>query len=97
MEASERRPAPHGGTGVAKPVAKKVQRIRMRMIGNPVKHDGELVEWAPDGSSFKVRFDGPLPDTTFYTFGTNNSVVDKVVLPGLAPCNVPGCNLWEVL
>ena len=76
--------------------AKKSQRIKMRIYKHPVKHDGTIIEFAPDGSSFKVEFDGPLPVTTFYKYHDNNTLV--LTKPtdngGMVPA---GCQIWEVL
>ena len=47
----------------------KVQRIKMRMRGNPVKLDGSITQMDSDGTSFLVVFDGPLPDTRFWSYG----------------------------
>lgn len=57
---------PQGGTGMVKGGGRKVQRIKMRLYGNPVKLDGSVIEMARDGSCFTVEFDGPYPNTTFY-------------------------------
>lgn len=85
----------------SKPAVKKQtkQRIKMRMFQHPVKHDGEILEFAPDGSWFVVRFDGPIPDTKFFAYGSRDtSIVTTMPVPkdsGWAV--VQGCQAWEVI
>ena len=86
---------------------KTKQRIKMRLYKHPVKHDGTITEFAPDGKSFTVQFDGPLPDTTFWKW-SETLVLDKE--PEHFPAAyvrgthveardqmVQGTQLWEVL
>lgn len=74
---------------------KKEQKIRMRMRGSPLKHDGVLLDCSVTENWFKVRFDGPLDDTTFYRWD-DNLVTDKLVPTGEAPPTC-GARIWEVL
>lgn len=55
---------------------RKPQRIKMRLYKHPVKLDGTITEFAPDGSWFTVAFDGPLPETKFWKYG-DTLVIDK--------------------
>jgi hypothetical protein len=59
---------------VSKPA--KAQRIKMRLHKHPVKVDGTITHFAPDGESFTVEFDGPIPTTMFYVW-SENLVLDK--------------------
>lgn len=48
---------------------KKVQRIKLRCEGSPVKLDGTVTECSPDGKRIKVMWDGPQGDTVLYAYG----------------------------
>ena len=88
-----------GAAQFTKPAARKAteQRIKMRMVGNPVKMDGKVTEYASDGGSFTVTFDGPFPDTTFYPWRENTVTTHPVKPGGEGPALIPGCQIWEVL
>jgi len=75
---------------------KTVQRISMRLYKNPVKHDGDLVEFAPDGSKFKVHFDGPLADMVFWHYD-DDLVIDKDPETSDGCNRPPGSRIWQVL
>lgn len=78
---------------------KKAQRIRMRIHDHSVKHDGTLVEFAPDGSWFDVNFDGPLPRKRFYQYN-KQLVTDKPPIQnsgGRGKSLASDAELWEVL
>jgi hypothetical protein len=77
----------------AQPVAQR-QHIRMRLHNHPVKHDGEITEFAPDGSSFVVQFIGPFPSAIRFYLYRDKLVIDKPMQDGAAPA---GANTWEVL
>ncbi len=49
--------------------AKKVQRIKLRMCGHPVKLDATLKAMAENGEWLDVEFDGPLQDCRLYRYG----------------------------
>jgi hypothetical protein len=80
---------------------KKSQRIKMRLHDHPVKHDGTIIEFAPDGSSFVVLFDGPLPATKFWTWNKSIVADKEPVKHGNIGYGdkflAPDAQLWEVL
>jgi hypothetical protein len=86
-----------------KPAMKKktTQRIKMRMRDSAVKLDGTLIEYAPDGSSFVVEFDGPVATTRFYRYGNGGTVVgDKEPVKWAnsnAQSPADGTGFWGVL
>lgn len=86
---------------VSKSAPKKVQRIKMRQHERPVKLDGSVVEYAPDGSWFTVEFDGPLPDMKFWSYGKGPGplVVDREPLKRSDGSHYPAddTQFWEVL
>lgn len=75
---------------------KREQRIKMRISHHPVKLDGTITDFAPDGSHFTVRFDGPVATTRFYPHGTSGQfVVNRPIGAGGKPA--PDAEFWEVL
>jgi len=75
------------------------QRIRMKIQHHSVKHDGQLIDFAEDGSNFTVRFDGPLPDMRFWQW-CNDLVITKppeVTALGEGRRAPEGAEFWQVL
>lgn len=69
------------------------QRIKLRIYKHPVKHDATIVEFAPDGSWFVVRFDGPLEDLKLWRY-SDTIAVDKEPVNGSL---VGHTQIWEIL
>ena len=72
---------------------KKGQRIRLRLYNHAVKFDGEVVELAPDGAWFVVKFDGPLDDLKLWRYG-EILLTDKQPVDGALQF---GARIWEAL
>lgn len=78
----------------------KVQRIRMRLHKHPVKLEGTIVEFAHDGSTFVVEFDGPIPTTRFWAYSdtmVTDREPDNVSPTDATKVIAPGARVWEVL
>lgn len=61
-------------------MALTVQRLRLRIVGNPIKLDATILEMDADGRRLKVRFDGPLDDTVLYRW-SDLQLVDQDCRP----------------
>lgn len=83
-----------------KPKPLKQQKIRLRLYKHPIKLDGVVKYFAPDGSYIIVSFDGPLPDAVFWNY-SEHLVTDKRPIPYTAGSGglqlADGSKLWEVL
>lgn len=56
-------------------MAQTVQRIKLKIVGSPVKLDATILEMDADGKRLKVRFDGPLEDAILY-YWSDSQLVD---------------------
>jgi hypothetical protein len=52
---------------------RKVQKIKLRLQGNPVKFDAVVTAMAGDGSWMDVEFDGPIENMRLYKYGGDRS------------------------
>lgn len=76
----------------------KAQRIKMRIYKHAVKLDGTVTEYAPDGSTFVVQFDGPLGEKRFWQYSetlVTDLESDKSASGSITPA--AGAQIWEVL
>ncbi len=81
-------------------MAKKEQRIKLRIEGSPVKYDGSIIESTPDGKRIKVRFDGPLDDVVLHAYGEHKLVSDMRDSGGAPVTDVKlsaSCQWWVVV
>lgn len=79
---------------------KKVQRIKLRCEGSPVKFDGTVTESTPDGKRITVQFDGPLADKVFHAIGDARMASDMVDRDGKPVTDwrmAAKSTVWEVL
>jgi len=79
---------------------KTVQRIKLRAEGSPVKWDATITAATADGKEIRVRFDGPMADTTLYAIGDRRMASDMKDRSG-APVEdwraAASSMLWEVI
>lgn len=50
---------------------KKVQRIKLKLLDNPVKWDASITGVSRDGNTLSVSFDGPFDDMPLYRHSPN--------------------------
>jgi hypothetical protein len=82
--------------------ANKVQRIKLRIQGNPIKLDATILEMSADGYRTKVRFDGPLEDAVLYRWSATLLITkdlrDEATGEWLGtPAQHKDCQFFEVL
>jgi hypothetical protein len=65
---------------------KKVQKIKLRIHGNPIKLDATILSMTADGKKIRVSFDGPLEDMYLYKFNATELCNMDPENPG----NIPG-------
>jgi len=78
----------------------KVQRIKLRCEGSPVKYDATILESSRDGKRIKVRFDGPMEDTVMVSISDRKLASDMKDMQGRETDVWPlACSslVWEVL
>lgn len=75
---------------------KKEQRIKLQLVGSPVKLDATIKNFLPHGRAMEVCFDGPIPDMWLYAWG-ETLFVDRQLKDGEAPVQFPDVQLFRVV
>jgi len=82
-------------------MTKKVQRIKLRCEGSPVRFDATVIASTPDGARIKVEFDGPLDSLELYSVMGGSRMAANMRDRDGAPTDeymlAASCQLWEVL
>lgn len=79
---------------------KKVQRIKLRCEGSPVKFEGTVLQSTPDGKRITVRFDGPLDDLELFSIGDFRLASNMIGSDGKPVTDwlqATKSSVWEVL
>jgi len=77
---------------------KKIQRIKLRIKGSPVKLDATILEMIATGKKLKVRFDAPLDDLWLYRW-TDTLLISRELGDKESPAQFAegDCLFFEVL
>lgn len=78
----------------------KVQRIRLRCEGSPVKFDATIIATSRDGKEIKVQFDAPMEDTIMVSIGDKRMASDMLDRDGATTHDwrfAVKSLVWEVL